>query len=61
MKCDKQSDDLQHLAGRFFLIIQVFYYNINPFLLQVQGISWMPRACKRKGIIPDPPPVRDGR
>lgn len=44
MKCDKQSDDLQHLAGRFFLIIQFFYYNISPLLLQVQGISWMPRA-----------------
>lgn len=46
MKCDKQSDDLQHLAGRFFLIILVFYYNYNisPLLLQVQGISWMPRA-----------------
>lgn len=32
MKCDKQSDDLQRLAGRFFLIIQFFYYNISPLL-----------------------------
>lgn len=44
MKCDKQSDDLQRLAGRFFLIIQFLYYNISPLLLQVQGIFWMPRA-----------------
>lgn len=49
MKCDKQSDDLQHLAGRFFLIIQVFLLYYKSFTFAGAGHFLDAPRLKKEG------------